>query len=301
MQEEIKDYTFPVFEKINGKFQYTRHDPGYIVTGDTDSVYIHIDPLFTGTDASTEEIVKFADALGREVNDGFAEFMTEIFNTPTERTDIIETDREVVSDKSFFAAKKNYVMHVVNLEGVPVDKMKETGVATKRSDTSKATKDFLKNVMFPMLLDQRPYEDIKQEIDAFKERYMGLPLADIGRPMQIKKLNEYESKLRIQGDMTGFPYHVKAAMYYNSLCGPNDYRIHSGEKISLLYIKHPQYNCIAIPKDADVLPDFVQKINLDVEKQWNDTAKKKIDLYLAPLGYDYKSRQKELLKSLVEF
>ena len=94
---------------------YQEYQSKYLIAGDTDSAYIDLSDVFK-RDADPKDVIKFADYIGETTNASFRHFMKDVFNVPDERATIINTDREVVSDKSYFLAKKMYVMHVINQE-----------------------------------------------------------------------------------------------------------------------------------------------------------------------------------------
>ena len=192
-----------------------------------------------------------------------------------------------------------YVMHIINLEGRPVDKFKIMGVAIKKTDTPKIVQDFLR-VLVEMLMDKKSYEDVQSFVDSYEKIYYTKSFVEIGKPMNIKGLKKYETKFEKTGSKKGFPYHVKASMNYNSLCGPNDKRIMSGDKIRVVYLKHPKFKNIAVPVDVDVLPDFIDNLIIDWETQWQ-TVVKKIDIFLKPIGYDRSGRQKKKLSGLLVY
>lgn len=290
--------SFKMFVKgDDGEIGYKDYHPEYVVAGDTDSCYIDLSPVADGK--SEEEITKFADQIGEITNDAFTEYMKDVFNVSSERAQVIETDREVVSDKSIFLAKKMYVMHVVNNEGLAVDKMKMMGVAIKKTDTPKVVQDLLTDLV-GMLMDKVSYEEVRDFIRDFESRYKRMSFQEIGRPMNIKNLNKYVESFMETGSIKGFPYHVRASMYYNSMRSNSDVEIRSGDKIKIVYINHPEMNYIAVPADAEVLPDFIDELDVDWDKQL-EKVWKKIDTFLTPIGYDVKSRQIDLVNSLVTF
>lgn len=296
MSEQQQFKTF--IPDSNGKYQYVTYDPRSIIAGDTDSTYVDLSPVFNQED-SEAEVISFADQLGITVNDSFPEFLKAVFNCSQAQAEVIETEREVVSDKSCFMGKKNYVMHVVNQDGVPKDKYKVVGLATRRSDTPKVIQDFLTE-MLERVMDLESYEEIQAFIQQFKDQYSTLPLQKVGRPMTIKVLRKYEELFLAQNSMKGFSYHVRASLFYNSLCGPSDIQIRSGDKISIVYLNHPETNYIAVPVDAPHLPAAIDGLQIDWERQW-ETVQKKINLYLKPGGLDRESRQQKKVESLMSF
>ncbi len=281
---EVVDRKFPVLVPEETGVRLVDFNPAYVIYGDTDSSYILLEHLFS-KETPKETVIAFADNLATKVNDSFPQFMKTVFNCNDEQSHMIQTERELVSDKSYFIVKKNYIMHYIDKDGIPHDDYKVMGLATKRSDTPQIVKDFL-DEMLHMLMDKKPFPDIEQAIITFKTQYYQASFNDIGRPMAIKTLRPYEEKYDKTQSMKGFSYHIRAVMYYNQMCGPQDLKIHAGDKIRIVYIKDPEKKYIAIPADTDMLPAFVSKLEIDRDIQWAKVVKK-INLYLIPLGLHY--------------
>ncbi len=295
----MSDYQkFDVFLKDGNRFNHEYYEPKSIITADTDSVYIDLSMVF---DQSVDKniVIEYADKLGVDVNESFPSFLQGVFNIPDDRTEIIKTNREVVSDKSFFCAKKKYVMHVINDEGIDKDKMKIMGMEIKKSDTPIVVQDFLKGLV-NMLMDDASYEKVEKYIKAFKCKFIKLGMNDIGWPKNIKNLTKYLNIYENRKDKKGFPYHVRASMFYNDNSTTSDIMIHNGSKIKIIYIKHKDSKYVAIPTDSDILSDFVNGLEIDWDMMWSK-IQKKIDIYLKPVGYDRDSRQKTFVDGLVTF
>lgn len=291
MSNSFKTFTFNGLINTYGKYQ-----PKHIIAGDTDSAYIDLSSKFD-RDADKDEVIAFADEIGQVTNAAFPRFMKEIFNVDEDRSAVIQTDREAVADKAYFLGKKMYVMHLVDMEGIPVDKLKIMGVAIKKSDTPKVIQGMLTELV-NLLMDQKSYDEVKKFIDTFNKAYHNMTFLEIGNPKSVKSLKKYEIKYEETGSTKGFPQHVRASMYYNSMCGSSDTKIMSGDKIRVVYLNHPKFPYIAVPVDAEVLPSFIDDLYVDWDKQWA-TVQKKIDIFLTPIGYDRKSRQNSLTKSLL--
>ena len=281
-----------------GKMTYDTYVPKHIITGDTDSAYIDLSVLFDDK-AVVDEVVQYADTVEDSINLRFPAYMQAVFNCNDQQAQLIKTQREVLADRGFFSAKKNYMMHVVDKGGIAKDENKIMGLAIRKSDTPEVVRAFLKT-MIEMVMAKKTYADIRKFLLDFKERYHSLPLLDIGRPMNLNTLRKYEQRLAATDSMKGIPYHVRAALFYNSECGSNDIKIRAGDKIRLVYIIHPRAKCIALPADADVLPSFLKTLRIDWESQW-ETVETKIFSYLKPIGYDPESRQISANKNLVVF
>jgi uncharacterized alpha/beta hydrolase family protein len=149
-----------------------------------------------------------------------------------------------------------------------------------------------------MLMDQKTYTEIKKFTEDFKKHYYTLPMLDIGKPIGVKSLTKYAMSYEKTGSMKNFPYHVRAALYYNSMCGTNDKKIDSNDKVRICYIKHPKFKYIALPVDEEEYPKFVDGLQIDWTTQWN-TVDAKIDIFLKPIGYDRGGRQKKRLSGIL--
>lgn len=292
---------FPKFEAFvkrdnDSGYDYTTYQTKYIVAGDTDSNYLLINSIVPKC-KTADEIVEFADRISKQCNSLFPDFMKEIFNVTEENSNIIQTDREVVSNKSFFLSKKRYMMETFDDEGSRIPDIKIKGLEIRKSDTPKIVQDFLKNLCMHML-NGRPYNVIKEYVNQFKKEYKEHDIVTVGRPMRLNVFRYYEEMYKKTGSMKNFPYQVRASLFYNSLCGSNHATIKSGDHVRLCYIKHPDSKYIAIPIDKlPHVPNEIWDLHVDWDRQWQ-TVQKKIESYLEPLGYDEKGQKEAQLKDL---
>lgn len=291
--ETYRDYVYDL--EVEDTHTFFAND---ILVHNTDSVYIDLSTFFN-TDAKQLDVVLLADKIGEHVNQSFPKFMSDVFNVPESRRDIIATEREVVSDKSLFLNKKKYVMHVVNNEGKIVDKMKIMGVEIKKSDTPVVIQRFLMSLV-ESIIDGKEFEDLQKLIDDFKGKYFKMSPFDIGTPTTIRNLTKYEEKLYLQGDMKGFPAHAKASLTYNAYKSSEDVPIVSGNKIKLIHVIHPDFETVAIPSEATALPKFLSGFDIDYQKHWENVWNKS-EIYLTPIGMDIESRNNDLVNSLFGF
>lgn len=286
------------FIKKDDKYRYIEYEPLNVVASDTDSVYLDLSDLFE-RHTELEKVYKKSIEISEEINKSFPEFIECLFNIPKERHNILQTELEVCSSKSIFLGKKQYAMFTDMVDGMVVNKLKYMGIAIKRTDTPKVIQYFLSELV-NQLMDQKSFEEIQSFIDIFKEKYHNMNLLDIGRPTGLKSFKKYEVAYQRNNTMKGFPYHVRAALFYNSLCGINDKKIVSGDKIRIVYINHPRSKYIALPVDIEEYPSFVDGLHINWIAQW-ETVVKKINIFLEPIGYDRDSRQKKLIKSILKF
>lgn len=268
------------------------------IAGDTDSIMLSIDELVDGMEQ--KEIVSFADEIGKMTNESFPEFCKHAFNCPESRKDTIKTDREIVSDKSFFLSKKRYIMHVIDKEGKEKDELKIMGVELKKSDTSVAVKKLLM-ILVNMILDGASMGDVLQRVKMMKKEFREFSPKEIAKPISVKSLKKSQDIFEMTGDLKGIPYHNRAAMFWNKIKKPNDKEIYTGEKIGVLYIKHKMSKYIGIPIDLISFPDwFENDIIIDYDTEWSK-AEKKLNNYLSSMGWDLASRKEEQRQKLFGF
>lgn len=278
--------------KIWSKFQKDK----ILLKLDTDSIMLSMKALSI---QNADEAVAIADEIGAITNSEFPSFMKHAFNCPDERLDSIQTDREVVSDKALFLSKKRYIMHIINNEGTPCDKLKIMGVELKKSDTPIAVKNILSKLVNE-ILDGKTGSELLSVVDLMKRDYAKNTFREIARPISCKGLKKYQDKLDETGSDKGIPYQVRAAMFYNSMCGPSDKQIMPGDKIGVVYIKNPKSKYVAFPIDINEMPEFMGKLVVDWETQWDKTFKK-IENYLSSIGMDIKSRKADIRRNLFGF
>ena len=267
---------------------------------DTDSCYIDFS-LFSDKidERGIDWFTELADGIASEVNDSFPEFMQSVFLCPEDLSKRIESDREVISDGAVFFNKKRYAMKVKNLEGVACDKIKVMGLEIKKSDTPKVVQDFLKTII-KMLLDNTKYQEVNNYVESFKKSYYEMSVTEIGIPMNLKNLVKYENIYNQTGSTKRFPRHATGAIAYNRMCGVDDAKIRSGDKVKVIYTKMFDYKTLSIPADQSNLPTFVKDTIIDYDLMWSKIYDK-VQMYLKPIGYDKESRQTNFVKSFLEF
>lgn len=289
-----------VFKKLKGHYVRSEYTPKHIVAGDTDSAIISLSSVFPNKNTAIDDVVTFSNDVAVCVNNAIPDFVQCIFNVPQNRTKLIQTKRETVSDKSLFVAKKNYILHIVDKEGIRKESTKYVGVEIKKSNTPKIIQDFLMSLV-DMLLNHCDYHTVSSFISDFKEKYYSLPATDIGNPTTIKNLTKFEDKLEEQGNLKGFSQHAKGSIIYNDICSKSDKKIYAGTKIKLIYVLSEQkYGCIAFPADTQNTPECIKAMEIDYNSMW-ETVQKKIDRFLLPAKLDRGSRQKQKIKGMVAF
>jgi DNA polymerase elongation subunit (family B) len=287
--------------KFNGQFQTES-----VIYGDTDSCYFL-------THASNEaDAIKMADYVADVVNKSFQEFMQRSFMCHPGYDNLIKAGREVVSDRGIFVDKKRYVLHVVNMDGKPEDKLKVMGLEMRKTTTPKVIQNFLKDIVSRILRGE-DWDEINDQIIDYRDHVVtNMDLLDIGLPKGCNKMEEYALKKAAGRDSTGkkytIPGHVSAALHYNEalkIYGDKESpEIQSEMKVKVFYLDKPinGFKSIALPTDLDRPPDwFVQHFNINR----GDHAQRLIDNNLGhifkAIGKEVPTRQTLLFNSLYGF
>lgn len=225
------------------------HDkfPDIAVAGDTDSIYLNIDPLLKHYNVPlltegkvTKSVHTFIKDLNSYINDRTNDKLRTELNSLDPR---IVFKRESIIDKGIFLEKKRYIAHIVDDEGFECDKWKYVGVEVVRTSMPKAIKPYVKKIIETMLTTQdriKTNEVLNETYDVFKE----LKPEEVGNVVGVSNLEKHTKHAKEFALPKGAPVHVKAAHNYNTLLAKLNIeqqyeKIQSGDKIRWMYITTP--------------------------------------------------------------
>lgn len=193
-------------------------DEPYVKAGDTDSFYYSIANIVKrkfGEDASasTPGIIDWVDSFEKKVvqqiiQDSITEY-AEILNIvdPSQ----IGVEREIISDRAFFVAKKRYAARVLDAEGVRFSLddpyIKAMGLEIARSSTPVWVKNKLQESI-SVILDNDQY-GVRKWRDETKLQYQNQPIENICAVQSVNSL-DYELGEK------GIPQGSKAALAHNN-------------------------------------------------------------------------------------
>lgn len=297
-------------EKL-GKYEYNYYcENESIVYSDTDSVYYKMINA-----KNKEEAIAEADRVGQIVNESFVPFMEEAFFCTEGYKDKIAAAREVVGDKAIFQVKKKYVIHVVDDEGKPSDKLKAMGSDIKKSDTPKYIQKFLSDVIRKILVEGYDYKKIEKFINDFRKEFRsieGNDLIKIGKVVGCNKLEDYMNEYK-QIEHAGkgrvkLPGNVRPVINHNiqlEMRGDKESPvINAGDKVRLFYLKKNEYNykSIAIPSDASSFPPwFFDSFDVSLDMMEEKLIDDKIDLIFKSIGWEVPTEQSASFNSMFDF
>ncbi len=249
-----------------------------VVFGDTDSVGVKI-PKSIGREG-TMFIAKELETL---LNNSYPQFAKETLNADVQ---YFSVKFEKLYERFFSGGKKKrYAGLLTWKEGVDAHKIDIVGFETKRSDSSKITRDTMKTLI-EMVLEGKSYEEIHSTISDIIRKYRAgeYSLDDIGIPGGIgKALEDYD----IQDAQ------VRAAVYSNTYLGTN---FGKGSKPKRLYIKNVTSK---YPRTDVVCFEYADQIDtnifiVDLDTMMEKTLKLPLERILQPLGWEWSAFDPEI-------
>ena len=275
--------------------------------GDTDSLYVSINPVLEKLNVSLLDENKNINAKVYEIVNELDEHVNKEILVWA-RAELFSVDpryvfkREVISDVGIFLQKKRYILHVLDDEGVSVDKFKYTGVELVRSTTPKKVKKFIEDVTKTALLSQ----DVKKTNNVYRESYehfKQLDPNDVAARTSINNLEKYSKGASLYKYKTSTPSHVKGAIAYNILIkelGLNDKyeAIETGQKVKKLYCSKNKYGLDAITYVSALPKEFGIDVNWD--KMFDKLVSQPIERLYTAIGWNLPEIGKEVQTDLFE-
>lgn len=193
-------------------------DEPYVLSGDTDSIYYTIRNMVArkfgeNANASTPGIIDWVDSFEKKVIQQVIQETTEEYAEILNIVDPsqIGVEREIISDRAFFVAKKRYAARVLDMEGVRFSLddpyIKAMGLEIARSSTPAWVKKKLQESI-EVILDNDQY-GVRKWRDETKLQYQDQPLEDICAVQGVSSL-DYNINDK------GIPQGSKAAIAHNN-------------------------------------------------------------------------------------
>ena len=265
----------------------------YIVYGDTDSVYFHIEPFMNmfqtkNPGLTMDEYVDWADAFEKKViqptiTRTIAEFAEELnaYNTET-----IGAEREIISDVSVFSAKKKYYARVRDSEGTRYSAddpyIKVMGLDIIKSGTPVWAKKVLKGAI-PHILDKSE-DELKSWLREIKKDFTAVDPNDIAITSSIARVDQDVND-------KGVYFVSKAAIYHNMYIKKHGLDgkyspIQAGDKCKRIHLLQP--NLLGTKLIAFTNEQFINELKgiIDYDTQFEKGFLSALENMTAPLGYN---------------
>jgi DNA polymerase elongation subunit (family B) len=280
-------------------------DKDYVVTSDTDSLFIQVKDLVlqrypeTKTkDEYIKAVLEIATEVQKYANKNINRIARENFNIRGDH--YFELKQEVVIERGYFAGKRRYAMYIVNKEGVTVDEMVMMGLDLMKSNMTpmyrKFGEELLKQIMFGT--DKK---EIDKRILNFKKYVKDLPIEDIAKPTGVKQVASYIERKPGIGEIFSTlklkcPINTKAAVWYNDLLRfkklDKKYPcFREGDKMKYIQLKDNPFRIDVIGltgNDPEFINEFIEKY-ADREQGFESSLMNKLVGIYEDLGWAFPS------------
>ena len=277
----------------------------YIAYSDTDSIYIHAEPLLLHlypnfedkTDQEKDDILeKVALKYQDIITEHYDVLAREAFNVSTHR---LEMKTEAVIRSAYFRATRRYAQWITKKEGRAVEELDIKGLEFKKSNFPKYFGKFYQSIL-ELIIKGTSQSIIDKKISDFRDEATSsnVDFCLIGNPTSVKVLNDYVESTPKPGKILsilkkGAGANVKAATCYNDLLRfwslDKDYsQIVQGDKIKWVYLKDNPYKMEAIAFMEFDLPDKIRDfINeyIDRDKSFQTILQNKLQGFYTDLEW----------------
>jgi DNA polymerase elongation subunit (family B) len=275
----------------------------YIITSDTDSLFIHVKDLLraegvdlTDKDACIKATLELATEIQSLANKHLDTLVVDLFNLH-DRPHYFELKQEVVIERGYFSGKRRYAMYIVNKEGVTVEELDMKGLDLMKSNFPPLFREFGESILNQIMFGKQK-QDIDKQILDFKTKVNTIDWRQLLKPTGLKQLGSYIdsrprngeifSKLRLK-----CPINTKAAIRYNDLLQfkglDKQYsKFQIGDKMLIAYLKDNPFkiDCIGFNgyNDPKEIIDFIEKY-IDRGLLFDSVMKNKIEGLYGDIGW----------------
>lgn len=274
----------------------------FVIAIDTDSCYVNFKPIVEKF--NPKDPVKFLDRICSDHFDPmFEKSMEDLFSHMNCFDRRMSMEREVISDRGIWAAKKRYILNVHNSEGVQYEKpkLKIMGIEAIKSSTPEIVRGWMREI-FPVIMNGTEKE-VQDYIKECKIKFKSLRPDQIAAPRGAKEITKWIDKNTFY--KKGCPIHVRGAIVYNKLL--TDFNLESqyekikdGAKLKYMYMRMPnptKENVISFPDYFP--PEFKMEKYIDYDLQFTKAFLDPLQLILESVGWE--SEEKEEKATLDDF
>ncbi len=269
----------------------------YCIYIDTDSIFFSAESVLlkkypNATDKEKEQYTfKLAQGVQTLINKEFDRFAKTALNCSKHRLDI---KQELISKASFWTAKKRYAQHIINNNGVTVDKLEVKGIDIVKSSFPKAFKIEMKEILWN-ILKSMPEEELSNRIIEFKNKLQYLSVEDVAKPSSIKAISKYydPSDEVFSNFRKGATAHVKAAINYNYLIRHFGLQkkfteIKDNTKIKWIYMKSNPFGLESLAFTQESPKQILDLVNMygNIQKMFEHEFQTKLEDFYKALKWD---------------
>lgn len=275
-----------------------------VVFNDTDSCCIRLDKCGVKVckdNAVTDEGYKLVQECDDYIDTEFQKWFKETTNS---NKCTVYFKREKICDAGVFLkkkdkneeAKKNYILHILDNEGVKKPSFKYTGVKFARSTLTKDLKAAAKKVVEHMIVTQNK-ESTESLLQELYEEFKKMPLDDIVTIQRCNNILKYESQLEPIDNFnlgarkwpTGTPGHVRAAIDFNTVLDKLNIKgyekVKSGDLAKIIYLHKNKFGINKIAYLDTMPPEFENHFQIDYKTTFIKTVFDEIKRIYKSVGW----------------
>lgn len=264
-------------------------DEDHVIAIDTDSLYVNMKPLVDAVNPA--DPVKFLDKACAEKFEPILEkAYAKLYNQMDAFENRMVMAREAIADRGVWTAKKRYILHVHNNEGVQYaePKIKIMGLEAVKSSTPQIVRDKFKKAFKVILTGTE--SDMQKFVSDFKEEFKSLDAEQVSFPRGVSEIEKWKDSVTLF--KKGTPIHVRGAILFNhrmKKLGLDKFteEIKDGTKVKFCYLKQPNplmQNVISFPQ---YLPREMELNDyIDYDTQFEKTFQEPLSLVTDAIGWN---------------
>lgn len=276
---------------------------------DTDSAFLSFKDFFLENNITlkdnngniTKEASSFIDDLGQYVNSEINTWAKKDLNSIDPR---YHFKREKICDVALLQAKKFYVLHVLDNEGIKKNEFLYKGIEIVKAAMSKEVKTLVKTVIESAILSK----DRKKATELFHkgyDEYCNLPIESISVRKNAKSYSKWVSLFDGEKFGKGTPNHYQGALYYNKLLTEENLKhlypeIGNGTKIKYFYCNRNRFNIKTMAFIDQYPKEFEKYLKLDYKMMFEKNVVPVVSRIYYIIGWPLPSIGCEQVTDLME-
>jgi len=289
-----------------------KEDENYCAYVDTDSNYFNAEPILKylypnfeslSDEEKDEKLEGVALAYQDIITEHYDKLAIDCFNVKQfdwfDKPHWLEMKTECVIRSAYFRATRRYAQWITKQEGIAKETLDIKGLEFMKANFPPILGDFFNNILQQVLKGEQ-HSSIIEQIKVFKKQILDgtIPLAKLGNPTAVKKLEKYSGKSARAGEMfteilKGAPAPVRAAIRYNDLLRlwqlDRKYNlITMADKVKWIYLKDNPYKIDALAFFDYQLPDKIVDFldtYADRQKVFDSILLNKLEGFFSDLGW----------------
>ena len=260
-------------------------DENYCAYVATDSNYFNAEPILKYLYPNFEKLSdkdkdnkleQVALAYQDIISEDYNRLAKECFNVSSHR---LEMKTECVIRSAYFRATRRYAQWITKQEGIEKETLDIKGLEFMKANFPPILGEFFNDILQQVLKGEE-HKSIIEQIKVFKTKILDgtIPLAKLGNPTAVKKLQKYQGTKARAGEMfseilKGAPAPVRAAIRYNDLLklwqlDRKHNLITMADKVKWIYLKDNPYKIESLAFFDYDIPEKVQEfLNAYADRQ----------------------------------